>query len=169
MKKIIFAVAAVFAFGISNAQMKKGDLMLELNTGFGEGVGNTSFSFKSEDGSSQYSVGAEGGYFVMDDLAIKVGLGFGGDSPKVGDSSTFLGYKIGAKYYVMSMIPVEVSYNGTSSKASDNPSYVGIQGGYAIMLSDKVSLEPGIRYNNSLVTDKFKSNLQFNVGFALHF
>lgn len=169
MKKLFFAAVAVFAFGMTNAQMKKGDLMLEANTDFGEAVGNTSFSFNSKDGASSYNLGVEGGYFVMDDLAVKVGLGFGGVTPKEGDGTTALGYKIGAKYYVLSMIPVEVSYNGTSSKASDNPSYVGLQGGYAIMLNDNVSLEPGIRYNNSLDTEKFKSFLQFNVGFALHF
>ena len=53
----------------------------------------------------------------------------------------------------MGMIPVEVSYNGTSTSPSiagqKNPSFVGIQAGYAVFLGDMVSLEPGIRYNNS--------------------
>ncbi len=170
MKKIIFAAAAVFAFGISNAQMKKGDLMLEANTGFGASVGSTAFGFTSGDGFSAYNIGLEGGYFVMDDLALKVGLGYGGEKQDGSEATSVLGYKIGAKYYILSMIPVEVSYNGISVKDADkNPSFVGLQAGYAIMLNDNVSLEPGIRYNNTLDDKIAKSFLQFNVGFALHF
>ena len=175
MKKLILTAAAVFAFGFINAQdkTKKGDLLLEVNTGFGRGVGNTSVQFSSDEFGSSYAFGAEGGYFVIDNLALKLGLGYGGDSPKGGTATSGLGYKLGAKYYVLGMIPVEVSYNGTSTSPSvagqKNPSFVGIQAGYAIFLGDMVSLEPGIRYNNSLDTDVAKSILQFNVGFALHF
>jgi hypothetical protein len=170
MKKIIFAAAAVFAFGVSSAQMKKGDLMLEANTGFGSGVGSTAFGFSSEDGNTAYNLGLEGGYFIADDLAVKVGFGFGGEKPDGGDATSAFAYKVGAKYYALSMIPVEVSYNGVSVQdAEENPSYIGLQGGYAIKLSEDITLEPGLRYNYSLNDDFFKSILQFNVGFALHF
>lgn len=170
MKKIIFAAVAVFAFGMTNAQeqTKKGAILVEANTGFGSGVGTTGLGFQSNEFGSSYNLGLEGGYFVMDDLALKVGLGFGGDNPKGGTSTTGTAYKVGAKYYIMSMIPVEVSYNGVSSDAA-KPSFVGIQAGYAIFLGDNVSLEPGIRYNNTLDKEKAVSGLQFNVGFALHF
>ncbi len=173
MKKLILTAAAVFAFGFANAQdkTKKGDLLVEVNTGFGKGVGNTSLSFNSGDGGTDYNIGAEGGYFIIDNLALKLGLGYGGNSPKGGTATSGLGYKVGAKYYVSGMIPVEVSYNGGTSSVSGAkvPSYVGLQAGYAIFLGDMVSLEPGIRYNNSLDTDLAKSDIQFNMGFALHF
>ena len=39
-------------------------------------LGTTGIYFSSSDGSSSYNVGLDGGYFIMDDLAIKVGLGF---------------------------------------------------------------------------------------------
>ena len=72
------------------------------------------------------------------------------------------------------MIPVEVSYNGQSfspAPVGDTDSWIGLQGGYAIFLGDMVSLEPGLRYNYSLLgKDKGgNSSLQFNMGFALHF
>lgn len=184
MKKLILTAAAVFALGIANGQEQtaKGKLLVEVNTGFGDngaaglgGVGGTGLRFESSDGSSAYNIGAEGGYFIMDNLALKIGLGFGGVSQKVGDGSTLIGYKVGAKYYVSGMIPLEVSYNGTSSSPSvegqKNPSYVGIQGGYAVFLGDMVSLEPGIRYNYALLSkeDGGLSFLQFNIGFVLHF
>ncbi len=194
MKKLILSVMAISVFGFANAQKKvpkvapveksystsspdqteKGKWLIEANTGFGGGgVGSTQFSLTSVDGSTSYNIGAEGGYFVMDDLAVKVGLGFGGASASGGGSSTSaFAYKIGAKYYVIRMIPVELSYTGVSvSGASENPSYVGIQAGYALFLGKNVSVEPGLRYNYALLSkDKGGvSNLQFNIGFALHF
>lgn len=179
MKKLILTIAAVFALGIANGQEQtaKGKLLVEVNTGFGEGVGGTGLQFTSGDGFNNYNIGAEGGYFLADNLALKVGLGYGGESKDVGESTvtgSILSYKVGAKYYVSGMIPLEVSYNGqTFSPASirDTDSWFGLQGGYAIFLGDMVSLEPGLRYNYSLLgKDKGgDSFLQFNMGFVMHF
>ncbi len=180
MKKLILTAMAVFALGIANAQeqTKSGKLLVEVNTGFGNvGVGGTSIGFSTYDGGSNYNFGAEGGYFVIDNLALKVGLGFGGNSSNASGSSvttSLFGYKVGAKYYLLDMVPIELSYNGYSqspSSGGDLDSWIGIQAGYAVFLGDMVSLEPGIRYNYSLLgKDKGGiSNLQFNVGFTLHF
>jgi len=173
MKRILLTTVAFLAFTISNAQKKEskggpvseGKWLIEANTGFGSGVGSTRFELDSVDGDTAWNLGAEGGYFIIDNLALKLGLGYGDDG-----TSTAFAYKVGAKYYIIGKIPVEVSYNGASIKgASENPSYVGVQAGYALFLSDSVSLEPGIRYNNSLNDDLYKSALQVNIGFALHF
>lgn len=168
MKKVILAAIAVMVFGFANAQEQtaKGKYLIEANTGFGAGVGSTSFGLSSSDGETQWNIGAEGGYFVADNLAIKVGLGYGDAGH---DSSTFA-YKVGAKYYVANKFPVELSYNGVSYKGVDeNPSYLGLQGGYAWFVGKNISVEPGVRYNISLNDDYYKSAFQLNVGFALHF
>jgi len=169
MKKIVLSMVAVLAFGFANAQEQtaKGKWLIEANTGFGgDLVGSTQFGLASSDGTTAWNIGAEGGYFVADNLAVKLGLGYGDDGA---DDSAF-GYKVGAKYYVVNKFPVELSYTGTSYKdADENPSYVGIQGGYAIFLGSNVSIEPGVRYNHSLNDDFYESVFQFNVGFALHF
>ena len=182
MKKIILSIAAVFAFGVANAQDKtdnggqtaKGKWLIEANTGFGAITGaNTSLGYSSQGDLKQMSIGAEGGYFVMDNLAIKVGLGYNSYDDGTFDGSGFA-YKIGAKYYIMGNIPVQLDYTGASGdlyKAGDEtPSYVGIQGGYAIFLGQNVSIEPGIRYNASM-NDNYTKDGQFQlqVGFALHF
>jgi hypothetical protein len=177
MKKLLLSAVALLAFGYANAQEQtaKGKFLIEANTGFGNSVGATQIGYESADGASSYAFGAEAGYFVIDNLAVKVGIGYGGITPKEGDGISLIGYKIGAKYYVINKIPVELSYNGTSkSKKLDGEkdiSYVGIQGGYAIFLGDNVSIEPGLRYNYSLLSkdDGGVSTFQFNVGFALHF
>jgi hypothetical protein len=172
MKKVFLAIIAlfipVFANAQADSQTEKGNILIEVNTGFGSKVGGTSFGYTSTDGSTDYNVGVEGGYFMMDNLALKLGLGFGGYSPKGAESSTTFGYKVGAKYYVSGFLPVEVSYNGYSQK-NINASFVGFQAGYAIFLNNHISLEPGIRYNSSLNTDAAKSFIQLNVGFAMFF
>jgi hypothetical protein len=191
MKKLVLSLMAICTFGFVNAQKKiprvapvekayssssadqtaVGNWLIEANTGFGGGgVGSTQFKLISRDGSTSYGIGLEGGYFFMDDLAVKIGLGYEGSSES-GSVSAFA-YKIGAKYYIIRKIPVELSYTGVSvSGASENPSYVGLQAGYAWFLGRNVSLEPGLRYNYALLSkDKGGiSNLQFNIGFALHF
>ena len=184
MKKIILTVAAVFAFGVANAQDKKesaggqtskGKWLIEANTGFGaiEGA-NTSLGYSSQGDIKRMSIGAEGGYFVMDDLAIKLGLGYNSVDNGVADASGFA-YKIGAKYYIMGNIPVQVDYAGGSGDnyknlADETPSYLGLQAGYAVFLGENVSIEPGLRYNLTM-NDKYTEDnaIQLCVGFALHF
>ena len=180
MKKIIFTMAAIFAIGFANAQDKKesgnggqtskGKWLIEANTGNAM-IGSTSFSYVASDGESTYNVGLDGGYFIVDDLAIKAGLGFGGDSAS---STSAFSYRLGAKYYVKSMIPVTLDLTGASGDAveiaGENPIWLGIGAGYAIFLGNNVSIEPGLRYNFSLNQDYTDKDIfQFNVGFALHF
>lgn len=168
MKKIILSMVAVLAFGFANAQeqTKKGKWLVEANTNFGATqVGNTSFQLASSDGDTYWNLGAEAGYFVMDDLAIKAGLGYGDN----GNSNIF-SYKLGAKYYLLNKFPLEASFTGASIEDFDeNPSYFGLQGGYAWFVGPNVSIEPGIRYNISLNNDFYDDVFQLNIGFALHF
>ncbi len=157
----------------SGGQTAQGSWLIEANTGFGGGGGplahsaNTSFGLTSFDGNTSWALGGEAGYFVADDLAVKLGLGyFDSDG-----SASGLTYKVGGKYYINSMIPVQVDLTGSSIKDADNnPLWLGLQGGYAIFLGDMVSIEPGLRYNLSLNEDVTDEGLfEFRIGFALHF
>src|SRR5690554_6134505 len=181
MKKLILSAMAVFAFGFANAQstaLSEGSWLVEANTNFGAGSfggtalahsSNTSFSLTSVDDTTAWSVGGEVGYFVMDNLAIKAGLGYSDNGADA--FNTAFSYKIGAKYYIIGQIPVQIDYSGASIKdADENPSFVGLQAGYAWFVADNISIEPGLRYNltmNDIVAPD--DILQFNIGFALHF
>ena len=79
MKKLLLTAAAVFALTTVTAQTEKGSLLIETNIA-NQMVGTTSFSLQSYDGETAYSLGVDGGYFIMDDLAIKVGLGYASNS-----------------------------------------------------------------------------------------
>ncbi len=184
MKKLFLTAAiAVLGFTQVNAQdvvdggqTSKGKWLIEANTGFSAGGGgeaaflqhtaNTGFGLISVDGTTIWSIGAEGGYFIMDDLAIKAGLGY---TDYDGDS--VFSYKLGAKYYILSKIPLQVDVNGSSISGFDeNPMWLGLQGGYAIFLGKNVSIEPGLRYSLSLNENFTDQGLfEARIGFALHF
>ncbi|MBT8209409.1 MAG: hypothetical protein KJP14_02680 [Eudoraea sp.] len=174
MKKSLMTAMAVFGLLVtSNAQdgalTAEGNWLIEANTGFGGQAAhgaNTGFGLSSSDGSTVWSMGFEGGYFVIDDLALKAGLGYTDL-----DGFTLFSYKFGAKYYINSQIPVQIDLTGASIQdAAENPLWVGLQGGYAVFLNDFVSIEPGLRYNISL-NDQFSEDgiLELRVGFALYF
>ncbi|SEM82917.1 outer membrane protein [Chryseobacterium taichungense] len=78
MKKLLLA-GAVALFGLSNAQMTKGDWVISGNTGFGFNNVNTTVKVggQSADGPkvSTFSVTPSVGYFVIDKLAVGIDLG----------------------------------------------------------------------------------------------
>mgnify|MGYP001194565318 FL=1 len=178
MKKVLLSTLALLAFGFTNAQEEKaeggqtskGKWLIEANTGNAL-LGNTSFYYTSTDVYSGYNLGLDGGYFIMDDLALKGGFGYGRTKFDGADAISTISYRLGAKYYIKSMIPVTLDVTGASVKdALENPLWLGIGAGYAWFLGDNVSVEPGVRYNHSLNEDYTdKGAFQFNIGFALHF
>ena len=182
MKKLLLSAAFVaFGLGMSNAQddstggpTSVGKWLIEANTGNAM-LGTTGLYFASSDGSSSYNIGLDGGYFIMDDLAIKAGLGYGGFSPDQGDATSSFSYRLGAKYYIKSLIPLTLDITGASGDGAENfigetPLWLGLGAGYAWFVSDTISIEPGLRYNYSLNEDFTDQGVfQFNVGFALYF
>lgn len=166
MKKLL--VAAMMVFGLAanaqettSSQTAQGKFVIEANTG-SNATGNTSFSLLSSDGNTAWSVGAEGGYFVIDDLAVKAGLGYVDN----GTSDAFR-YKIGAEYYILGKIPVGVDFTG-SSYTFGSINWLGLQGGYAYFLGENVSIKPALRYNIGLEEGQ-KGAFQGLIGFALYF
>lgn len=170
MKKIIFLVIAMITFGITTAQTEKGHLFFEVNTNLGAASpSSTGFSFSTEKVGpttvTQYNVGAEAGYFLMEGLALKLGVGYGDDSV-----NSVLGFKIGAKYYLQDKFPIQLDLNGSYNKVLfANPMYVGLQVGYAFFIGDNVSIEPAVRYDYS-VNDQYSTDgiIQLNLGLVLH-
>lgn len=84
MKKVILSVAAVFAFGFANAQetvsegFSKGDVFISGALGFG--------STKTGDSKATgFEVAPSVGYFVTENIAVGVRLGFASDKTDVVD------------------------------------------------------------------------------------
>lgn len=177
MKKLLLSAVAALSLTFATAQEEekattasptaKGTWMVEANTGNAM-LGTTGFYLTSVDGESSYNLGLDGGYFVMDNLAIKAGLGYGGNSA---DDSNIFSYRLGAKYYIMDVIPVTADLTGASIKdAEENPMWLGLGAGYAWFVADNIAIEPGLRYNLTMNEDFTDENVfQLNIGFTLHF
>lgn len=166
MKKVFLTIAVVL-FGLTakaqssndgeNSPTQKGKFIIEANTGSAT-TGNTGFYLSSVNGNTTFSVGLDGGYFVMDDLALKGGLGYN-------DANESFVYKVGAEYYIEGTFPVGVDFTGTSFTGGST-NWLGIQGGYAYFIGDKVSIKPTVRYNIGL--DDQDGVFQGLIGFALY-
>ena len=170
-----------------NSASSKGSFLIEVNTGFGEvSMANTSLIFRYREEGEEWAIGGEGGYFIADDLALKIGLGFsdlGNNDNIAGD----LSWKLGAKYYVASKFPVQIDLNGSRRTYGDNPDFdlstppvetpdatplwLGFQAGYAWFVANNVSIEPGLRYGIGLNddADNIGSDFAFNIGFNVFF
>lgn len=157
MKKLLLIAIIAIGFVINaQGQTTKGKSVIEANTG-SVTTGNTFFSLSSSNGNTNWSIGLDGGYFVMDDLAIKGGLGFF-------DINGFdaFNYKIGAEYFIISKIPVSIDFTGSTG---NKLKWLGLQAGYALFLADNVALKPALRYNIGL--DDQDGVFQGLVGFSL--
>ncbi|MFT4698429.1 MAG: hypothetical protein ACI9SJ_001578 [Flavobacteriaceae bacterium] len=177
MKKLLFFAAfAVFAMTTSFAQEEgggdptsQGAWVIEVNTGFGESsTSNTGFSLRSVDGNTAYGLGAEAGYFIMDDLALKAGLGYN-DSGADGVDGMF-NWKFGGKYYIAGQFPVGIDVSGASGN-DVSPLWLGFQAAYAWFVSDDVSIEPGFRYGMGMNEDAGDGDFDVfgvNIGFNFY-
>lgn len=176
MKKIILTAITIMTIGFANAQSKSkksdsqtstGKFVIEANTG-SFSTGSTAISYISIDNNSSLSVGLDGGYFIMDNFALKAGLGFTSLTTKGSNSTTIATYKFGAQYYILNKIPVGVDFTGLSTK-SENANWIGMEAGYAIFLGENVAITPKLRYNATLDEVQAPSSFQGLVGFSLYF
>ena len=174
MKKVVFtifmvAVAYTANSQENNGQTAKGKFLIELNTqvgGSNSAFTNTGFSFTNVHGYNAWSVGLGGGYFIADNFALKAGFGYKDGS---GGNSSFA-YNFGAKYYLKGKIPFEVNLSGSNVDVLiDRPLFLGLSGGYAFFLGDKLSIEPKINYSIPLKNKNFlKKSLSLGVSFSIH-
>jgi len=155
-----------------SSNVSQGTWLIEANTGTDQ-TGNTSFGLRTGDGITDWSVGADAGYFIIDRLALKAGLGYFSDEISEGETSDRFIYKLGAKYYIVDKFPVGLDFTGESISLSNNKndrrSWIGVQGGYAWFVSKNVAIEPTLRYNFTTDDLKAKSFLGAHIGFALFF
>ena len=162
MKKLQFILAVlILSFVNVNAQengdaLSKGSWIIELNTGT---PGNTGLYLSSSNGDTNVSVGADAGYFISDNLAIKGGLGISAFNFEEYD---FV-YKVGVKYYINGRLPINLDLTGVN----DDANWIGLQGGYALFVADNLSIEPSVRYYAS-VDDNANDFFQALVGIVFH-
>lgn len=174
MKSISLALMALvlsMSLIAQHQQTSQGNVVIETNNTIGAtggvlGSSGTGFLLTKYENGTIWNIGGEAGYFVAENIALKIGLGYGNY-----DGSSLLSYMFGLKYYAAGMIPIQVDYSMQKGDdfffEGETPSYLGFTGGYAFFIGDMISVEPAIRYNLSLNKDFYENFLQAQIGFSI--
>ncbi|WP_415327467.1 outer membrane protein [Chryseobacterium sp. MMS23-Vi53] len=172
MKKLLLA-GAVALFGLSNAQMTKGDWVISGDTGLG--FNNVSTTIKVGDQSvdgpkvNTFSISPSVGYFVIDKLAVGIELGYMNTTTKYqglkSTTSSFSGMPTATYYFANStkFVPFLGAGIGYASvKNTDEANVMGtvvknetttdglawkVKGGVTYMATQSLGLNLGISYD----------------------
>lgn len=109
MKKVILSAMAVFALSFANAQegeptfgFSEGDFFVEGNIGFGS-TNNKNTEVKT----SSFEFNPKAGYFISEDLAVGLELGFGSSKEKFDgqdtDKNSYVAVGGFARYYFLDL------------------------------------------------------------------
>ncbi|KAA0127663.1 porin family protein [Chryseobacterium sp. SN22] len=172
MKKLLLA-GAVALFGLSNAQMTKGDWVFSGNTGFGFNNVTTKVKVagQSADGPkvSTFSLTPSVGYFVIDKLAVGIDLGLTSTMTKYDgakDTTTTFSVMPTATYYFANdskfvpFLGAGIGYASAKTKeqinamgvsSSDETTVDGlawkVKGGVTYMATQSLGINLGVSYD----------------------
>ncbi|WP_042721180.1 outer membrane protein [Flavobacterium sp. B17] len=145
MKKLLLA-GAVALFGLSNAQMTKGDWVISGDTGVG--FNNVTTTVKVGDQSvdgpkvNTFSISPSVGYFVIDKLAVGIELGY------INATTKYQGLK--SKTSSFSVMPTATYYFTNSSKLVP---FLGAGIGYASVKNSGETNFMGLIASSETTTD----------------
>lgn len=145
MKKLLLA-GAVALFGLSNAQMTKGDWVISGDTGVG--FNNVTTTIKVGDQSidgpkvNTFSISPSVGYFVIDKLAVGIELGY------INSTTKYQGLK--SKTSSFTVMPTATYYFTNSSKLVP---FLGAGIGYASVKSNGQTNFMGMVASSETTTD----------------
>ena len=140
---LVFSLCAIGAM----AQTEKGKFRLggDINLGFL----NTDYS--SDYKTNGFNIYANGGYFIMDNLSLDLGLGYNWAKIDGFDGSSSLRGEIGARYYLPINVFLGASFDAATYNNGDNlGTGVNLKAGYAWFIRDNIALEPAIGYRLGL-------------------
>lgn len=160
-KSIVTLVVMLFAAAGAFAQIEKGAILV----GASSNLGFTSYKPKDGDSFSAFNVDAKVGYFVIDNLALGVNLGY----QKIDEASiTSLG--LFGRYYVNGKIILGAGFNSNKEDSGESDfSYTSIplEVGYAAFITDNIAIEPVVKYE-MWSGDVEGSTFGLGVGFTLY-
>jgi len=195
MKKILLA-GAVALFGLSNAQMTKGDWVFSGNTGLGFNSIDTKTKVEGQtyDGAkvSTFSVTPSVGYFVIDKLAVGIDLGFTNLTTKEdGDKTTISSFSVmpTATYYFANsskLVPflgagigyasnkTKETFAGTSTEYTADGLAWKVKGGVTYMATQSFGINLGVSFDQfankeTYFATEYKNTVNtfgVNVGFS---
>ena len=168
----------------SDVTITKGTIFFNTNA---TNISFNNFSFGPKDGSekqslTRFGLQGNGGYGIMDNLALVGGVGF--QYGKLDDSSlTAFTLNAGARYYIIPSLYASGMFvlgttninnnSGQGSNGGKGSTFgfdIGV--GYSWFLTPRIALEPNLSYSigisNKMANQDFKLNsLTLNIGFTI--
>lgn len=177
MKKILLLLAVAFA-GVSYAQTQKGDWFVESDLG----LSYTSTSVEGTQSHSIFKITPSLNYFVIDNLAVGLGLAYENDKPKSGDATNSFIIRPNATYFfklggeIAPFVRAGVGYatESTSGKSTSGLAF-NFAGGVAYFVNEAVALTGSVDYDQRNLKASGASNttnigkLGVGIGVALFF
>lgn len=187
MKKVILSAMAVFALSFANAQegesfgFSEGNIIVEGNIGFG-----STNDKNTETKTSGFNFNPKAGYFISDDLAIGLELGFGSNKAEVAGTEVSKSSSVGigafARYYFLDLGArfktygeFGVGYNTENFKTPGdykiNTLGVGAGLGINYFVTDNIAINFGLTnilsYSSAKAdVDGAEAENEFNFGFG---
>jgi hypothetical protein len=158
-KTIVTLVVMLFAAAGAFAQIEKGTILV----GASSNLSFISEKPKDGDGVSTIDLNVKGGYFIIDNLALGLNIGYNKFS-EADDATTIFG--LFGRYYINGKIFVGAGFN--SAKQGDlSITQIPLELGYAAFITDNIAIEPAINY--SMISGDYEgSQFGLNVGFTLY-
>ena len=173
MRRILLIALAVISMQQLQAQTEKGGFLLGVNS-------NVRFTSQAREGvATSYSVGlaGDGAYFLIDNLAVGVNVGYGwskrgdidGSSMSISPSVRYYidQFFLGARFGVIRSRN-EFTDGTTISSNTTNDTELGLQAGYAFFLNEHIAVEPTLNYQNFGGDFPTTQIFSLRVGFTLY-
>ena len=121
------------------------------------GSSNLSFLNNKVDGFddkfNRLDIDVNGGYFIIDNLSVDLGLGFGYGKSGDNDAATTFEGEIGVRYYLPVNVFAGASFDFLTNKQGDystSGSGVNLKVGYSWFVRENIALEPIVGYRIGL-------------------
>ncbi|MDR2801892.1 MAG: hypothetical protein LBB31_01580 [Prevotellaceae bacterium] len=168
MKRIVLVTVATLFFataGIAQSQTEAKNFFLNAElSGLKASFTPAPFSL---------GVNAGGGYFLIDNLALRAQAGVGFTAGQDGgDSNINVNFGVGGRYYLHGFF-LDALFQGANigrNEHGEKQLEVGIQGalGYAIFLNDHVAFEPALTLGKFFIEGS-DFNVGLNAAFSIYF
>ncbi len=176
MKKVLL-IGAIALFGAANAQTEKGTWMVSGKSEISFNSVNTSVKFDgtevAEDETSSFTFAPSAGYFVINDLAVGLGLNYAHSKNDDVKSDTFVVMPQATYFFATSgnIKPyVEAGIGYGFNKTSDDDSEAKADGlaygaglGVAYFVNPSVAFNLGLNYSGANLKFSEDSNLETDV------
>lgn len=172
MKNVLIIIALFVCTTGAMAQTEKGRFRVG---------GDVDLSFLNSDFDkndykvSEFNLDLNGGYFLINDLSLDVGLFY--NREKVDgykDADSQLGAEIGARYYLPFKLVFGASFDVIVYDSGESVTGTGfnLKAGYAWFVKDNIAIEPGVQYRIGLSDEDDGTkcnNFGVKVGLSFYF